>query len=504
MAEKYLDINGVKTLWDAVKDYTSVAGNNKAAYMCYNESSRQIELWPSLGASQVEGATPLSTVDASPFIKDAMLREVKIVSSSTTEPITYKGTQYSDGTQFIRFTWNVDAGDADPDVSGVQAKTDYIMLSELAKTYTGSATIGIDSTQNNMLYVKEVQDEIVKVGKIALGGTPLGDYIKKNGGPSEINAGNLQDVLIALLSNDNYPTNYKVTRPSNVMSTSNGSLTLTLEHSGENVEVGESVTVSASLAAASATASYTFSGFTNGYATTLGGSKAGNNPSSISVTDVTTLNNVNTISFTLSGFNETITSVSGTHQSPAKLTGTELIVRDGTCSVTANSTSETFQAKNPEIPSYYAISSLGNTSEDEKTEYIAAATDYNFTSNSMTKSVSKQLTGARKAFWGGSNGNFTVSSANIRGLEKSQLGSKPTKIVLDAGFSQIILAYPAAWGKINKVADDNNLGAIITGDYVLQTDTVNVEGYGGYTAAAYYVYILTSGTVLDKVNHTIS
>lgn len=101
------------------------------------------------------------------------------------------------------------------------------------------------------------------------------------------------------------------------------------------------------------------------------------------------------------------------------------------------------------------------------------------------------ITGRRKVFW--QDGNSAIahaSSADIRALAHSQLGSLPSTITTGAS-QYVVIAYPASLGDI-AIKQGNASDADITGQFV--KTTVQVEGANGYAAVVYNVYSLSAAS----------
>lgn len=107
------------------------------------------------------------------------------------------------------------------------------------------------------------------------------------------------------------------------------------------------------------------------------------------------------------------------------------------------------------------------------------------------KTATASVSGRRKVFWAdGSAAIAHASSADIRALAHSQLGSLPSTI--STGASQyVVIAYPASLGDI-AIKQGNASDADITGQFV--KTTVQVEGANGYQAVAYNVYALEAAS----------
>ena len=95
MANKYLDLTGVETLWSAIKraddsvktDLTVLINGIKASSgssVGYNSETKQMFLKDSEG-KEIEN----SGFDASVFVKDGVLENVEIIETSETIKVTY-------------------------------------------------------------------------------------------------------------------------------------------------------------------------------------------------------------------------------------------------------------------------------------------------------------------------------------------------------------------------------------------------------------------------------
>lgn len=181
MSNKYLDITGVEKLWEAVKAADAkIATTAESNTIASIKDNLEIEYTDKRVYLKYGGAV-LSDFDAQAFINDGMLEDVKIITSSVDTPVTYGDPEeeITDGTKFIRFTWNTAAGDADPNTEGVQTKVQYLRVDEIGKTYVESDSIAIGS--DNTLSVKEVDFEKTKLSSsIQVAGGPLANNIKED------------------------------------------------------------------------------------------------------------------------------------------------------------------------------------------------------------------------------------------------------------------------------------------------------------------------------------
>ena len=327
-----------------------------------------------------------SGFDASEFVKDGFLKKVEIVEATTASPITYKGVEYKDGTKFIEFVWNTDI---DPDTEGEQNKV-YIRVDEIGKIYEGDGT-SIEISSENKISVKAVSGEKVNLNEIPVGGTPLADILTANG-INTINAGNLQSVLEALFSNEEWPASPVRNIPA---SASASQAVPTITFSKTLAKVGERITVTANAKTASGSATVSYSGFTYGYSAKNDNTRdSENNPPSVTKNIVRTGNNYGLTASITSGFtSQTIPTTAITSSATAAtLASTYLIPVKGSNKVKVETTTPTFSITIPkeDMPEYYACSTLKKTSNEHKVLAATASTIY--TGLSASNSVESAMT----------------------------------------------------------------------------------------------------------------
>lgn len=327
-----------------------------------------------------------SGFDASEFVKDGFLKKVEIVEATTASPITYKGVEYKDGTKFIEFVWNTDI---DPDTEGEQNKV-YIRVDEIGKIYEGDGT-SIEISSENKISVKAVSGEKVNLNEIPVGGTPLADILTANG-INTINAGNLQSVLEALFSNEEWPANPVRNIPT---SASASQAVPTITFSKTLAKVGERITVNASAKTASGSATVSYSGFTYGYSADNDNTRdSESNPPSVSKNIVRTSGNYGLSASITSGFtSQTIpTSAITTSATAASLASTYLIPVKGSNKVKVETTTPTFSITIPkeDMPEYYACSTLKKTSNEHKV--LAATANTTYTGLTASNSAESAMT----------------------------------------------------------------------------------------------------------------
>lgn len=109
---------------------------------------------------------------------------------------------------------------------------------------------------------------------------------------------------------------------------------------------------------------------------------------------------------------------------------------------------------------------------------------------------SNVLQGVRYMFWGPMTSDAALNSANVRALahnKASGAGALGT-FGAGAGAKKVVVAVPVG-RKITKVLMPSALNADVTALFVKQSTTVNVEGAGGYTAAAYDIYVYQPASI---------
>lgn len=343
MAEtnKYLDIAGVRTLWGAIKtadDNLATELSARGASIAYDETKHEIVLKNAAGAVLGQG------IDATPFIKDGMLDDVEVWTVPA-GGATVDGTQYEEGTKFIKFTWNTEGG----------SKTDYILLSDIATTYKGSESIEI--SDDNTLSVGTVGSSKVGVNSIPVGGTPLAEILLAKG-IKTIDAGNLQTVLENLFSVDTPGTGSRTIPTAATLSMNAPSCSLT----AGPVEVGYAVTLSAETKTASASAKVSYTGFPYGWSAENDNTKDKDGvPSSVTYNAVQDNGTNYTLSVAINeGFTgATIASKTGSSKATISESLTTVL---GTNKVTVTATAPTFTISILGQPEYFICSSLEKTS----------------------------------------------------------------------------------------------------------------------------------------------
>lgn len=237
--KKFLDLDGVRTLWSAISaadntltSATNTLSSSKAGYISYDANTKRINLWASEGDAGMGDNQPLSSIDATDFVKDGMLSSVEVVEASEGSPID----GHTSGT-YIKFTWNTDSG---------KAKSTIIEANKIGKIYSGSTSIKIDEA-TNAISVKEVDANITKTTRQMTVSSAIGDYAANAIIPEGTD-------IMAILANIFEKTlGIKTTQPSASMSLTSGNKEGTYEYGS---------TIAAQWSASLSSGSYTGDGWT--------------------------------------------------------------------------------------------------------------------------------------------------------------------------------------------------------------------------------------------------
>lgn len=443
----------------------------------------------------------IAEIDATDFVKDSVLNDVEIITE--------------EGVKYIEFTWAVQDGE--------EAKTDRIAVADLASEYVEGLGITISDADEIAVKVAavegktnflEVDENGLGVYEVNANAAVLQKDITVAGLSGKLGTGNYENgdvipagtsiytILENLLSQELYPTGAKVNTNANLTS-SFVQPSFTLTNSGKTVEVGTAATASAVTGyepTANKTAR-TYTGFTNGYSIADDDSADGTgNPASVEVTDVELNAGTFTLTRTYSGFGLsgtalTATSTGDTATSCSIVADTTLVVAEGDNKVTYKMEGPGHAGQVAESGPYYIVSNLGNTQSDK---FVAKKDAQTFDIETATAgSKTLTVTGARYMFWGAHAEYETLDSAKIRahangGTQKS--GAATVTITIpESGVKQFYVALPAGRTitKIYNTSAGEQFGEV-TGSFT--TQSVDVEGANGYTAAAYTVHYFNSGT----------
>lgn len=448
------------------------------------------------------GNEVVAEIDAADFIKDSVLEDVEIVTE--------------DGVKYIEFTWAVAEGET--------AKTDRIAVADLASEYVAGLGITISDADEIAVKVASHKTNFLEVDENGLGvysvnanAAVLQKDITVAGLSGKLGTGNYENgdvipagtsiytILENLLSQELYPTAAKVSQSANLTS-SFVAPSFTLTNSDKIVEVGTGATVSEEKGyepIANKT-SRTYSGFTNGYATEVGGAVTSGNPSSVGITEVSLNEGTFKLTRTYSGFglsgDDLIASSENAVAANCSIAeDSTLVVAEGENKVTFKMEGPGHSGKAVSSPAYYYASNLGNT---VAAKVVAAKDEQTFDIETATAgSATLTVTGARYIFWGSHADYETLDSAKIRAHANGGTAASAAQTVEitipESGVKQFYVALPSGRSltKIYNTAAGESFGDI-TASFTVDTTpiTVSVEGANGYTAADYTVYYFNSGT----------
>lgn len=427
------------------------------------------------------GETELFTIDATPFIKDGMLSDVEVVIiAKDDEGNIPEGT--IEGEKYIKFTWNTDG----------EEKVDYVLASEIGATYTAGE--GISISDDNVVSISSVESEKINVDAIPVGGTPLADILLNASTPvTEISAGNLQVVLEALFSQNNWATGATRNVPT-ALSVSMGNPTITFTPTATTVEVGTEITVAASAANASASASITYSGFTYGYSVANDNTKDGDTPASVSITGTKNTDSNYKLTFTTNnGFgSKKLADASAQNISSVEGYDNKVVVAEGTNTITVYATSPTFSATVPAQNAIYACSSLKKTDESH---VVAASSASTISGAAISKNNNDSVTGAYYAFVGfadaiPSNDDFRKAIGN--GFTRLGKGAVAAGT---CSKTYMYVCVPSGWD----FTCNTSLGSDMRGSFTDTGDATITLPNGDTKAYKYYALTYKDGAFKDLV-----
>ena len=427
------------------------------------------------------GETELFTIDATPFIKDGMLSDVEVVIiAKDDEGNIPEGT--IEGEKYIKFTWNTDG----------EEKVDYVLASEIGATYTAGE--GISISDDNVVSISSVESEKINVDAIPVGGTPLADILLNASTPvTEISAGNLQVVLEALFSQNNWATGATRNVPT-ALSVSMGNPTITFTPTATTVEVGTEITVAASAANASASASITYSGFTYGYSVANDNTKDGDTPDSVSITGTKNTDSNYKLTFTTNnGFgSKKLADASAQNISSVEGYDNKVVVAEGTNTITVYATSPTFSATVPAQNAIYACSSLKKTDESH---VVAASSASTISGAAISKNNNDSVTGAYYAFVGfadaiPSNDDFRKAIGN--GFTRLGKGAVAAGT---CSKTYMYVCVPSGWD----FTCNTSLGSDMRGSFTDTGDATITLPNGDTKAYKYYALTYKDGAFKDLV-----
>lgn len=431
----------------------------------------------------------IGSVPTSKFVVDGILENVEIVEVTAENPVE----GYEAGSTLLKFSWNTDGG----------SKVVYIPTADLT-----------DIKANNV----EIPTTIpVEGGPLA---TDAVKALYPNGIPANAT---IQDVLFKLFCEEKWPGTI-TTANASIISTM-GKPTVTMSTS--TVEVGSTVEYSVASGKSNYSATgHKASGFTYGYAESVGGAKVSSNTSKEGGKGTVTIAD-GTISVTVtaptgatatSGSKDATTVAEANTAGFVTVSGTYVAV-EGNNKVTANNSSATYSCTFDELPVYYGVSNLGSTTNvdaDNKTYPSTKKDSITKTSTSVSASetTGKTTPGAYKYFLG--YGDYTaidqLDSAKVRALTtKSGWITKDGTTTIVGGTAiksngkSIVIACPSKY-KLSSVdhATGSSLMDLFTIKGVQGTRTVKLAGgTGADHTYNVYIYPITNGAEVEFKNVTL-
>lgn len=460
--------------------------------------------------------------DASEFIKDSVLEDVKVETKEDNE-------------KYIVFTWKTE---------GEETKTDEIKVSDFAKLYNaGTAlelaedgvTFNVKVAENgNFLSVNDSNELIVD--DITTDKTMLKEAITIEGGPlatdavkgaftgGVIPAGtDIQAVLKALLCVEIYPETSS-NDPDYSASISAPSITAkigdTAISSGALVEVGQVISFGEVTARGVSTTptNPSVTGFTHGYSTAKEGTVT--NPDDTSITGSWSCSQAADTVYKLepsaSKFTGTVpSSAENAAASSCKVAACTLTAVQGENSYSVKETAPKYLGTSTAIDSMYIVSNLGGRSDEHKSTAIAAKENIEKTASAKTGTF--KVTGTYPMYTNGAVGSLTSEQKPNGSNITAPVNGDGTKLAL-MGTGSIVIKFasqglapyrlyipqPLNW-KISKALYTNPLTGKVEADgteYFKQkgTTTRTIQG----VSVTYDVWEWAASQGADFVKFTVA
>lgn len=528
MANKYLDLDGVRTLWEEI---TKADGNitstltglidgvkaTSGSSFGYDSERKELFLKDSDGKEITN-----SRFDASVFVKDGVLDNVEIIETSEELKVTYgKDDEGKDivwdgknKAKFIEFTWNTDAG----------KKNDYLKIDEIGKTYSEDDIKSIAISADNKLSVNHVGSDKTKTSEaINIVGGPFESVLRKAFGSSIPANTSLQDILMKLACTELWPDGKDgratATASITALSSSIKAPTFTAGNLKTDdsylVKVGSTINIGA-VTTSKATVglpSVKYEGFTWGYSTSTAtdAEKVKNaNPSSVTGFVSTATNVKYTLTRTVTGFTSApTTAINATDAAPSAEATTGIAIQ-GTNSIsfTLSVDKIVHTGSLTSTNTYYALSNLYNTNDatgavkvidaidktydgsrpgDKSTSTYKAIGVYPLYSNAKFAEVNNSGGNNSKAYTtAGSTGDF------VEKLTAYTNGSKKFYAYMAFGAGGFTIKLPSGWkiasGKTKSDTKDN----VFDGTMTVPNSSPETITVAGTATNAYNVYTFTA------------
>lgn len=354
---------------------------------------------------------------------------------------------------------------------------------------------------------ENITSNIVTVGeKIPVAGGPLATDEVMAKFPDGIDKNvDLQQLISVLFCEEKYPiATYKDGTLQSAFSKPN--LQVPYSGSSDYVEVGTNITIPIfnGYDPTPTSSGRTFTGFTYGYATEVGGDITKSNPSTVNVTGITLNTGTFRLTRTYTGFTNT-TNVKTAEGSSKSIN----IPSDSTPRVSEGNNTVNFKIEGPghrgivtQTPIYYIVSNLGNTSDEH---LVGARPQQNLSLSSATSSNTTYTVKGRYYYYMGYTPATTLKEINselIKSLEMKGWTNPDadTTIVgeeehISDGHS-IIIACPPGYSLKNI---ENGLGLDLDEDFTV-TGTIGVTT--GAITSNYNIFLLpiTNGVTIEYKN----
>lgn len=333
--------------------------------------------------------------DLIPIYKNSSLKSAELVDENLV--FTYV---LSDGSESVITV----------DISKFLSETEF---TEGLKIEAGKVSVKISDIENNYLNMDDSglsvtgmeSDVIMTTEDIIVAGGPLSNLLTNAGIKTITKGTDLQSLLFSLFCKELWPTGISSTAGSFSAKSGVASFSVTTS-SASLVEPGTTLYFSATQGAVNgySTSNATVSGLTYGYSTSNDNTKDGSNTAFSKSWSVTP--GEASYSLTLSGGTSPTTK---TGTSPQTISNYAITAKIGTntCSASASG-SVTYSGSVAEIPVYYGVSNIGNTSESYKSTLLSAQTKS--VTSSGNSSASKSVTGVYPCYNNVSSGSLLDSS----------------------------------------------------------------------------------------------
>ena len=389
----------------------------------------------------------ISKFDASVFVKDSFLEDVKVETKE-------------DGEKYIIFTWNTVDN---------ETKTDEIKVSDFAKLYNAGTALELAEdgvtfnvkvaaadnfltvNGNNELVVDDINANKTMISEeITIKGGPLEAYALEAYPDGKIPANtSMQDLLKALLCVEIYPTttantpSYKVEIAAPTITAKKDNANGGNLSTGALVEVGQKVYFPAvdSKAVTVTKTNPTVSNFgAEGYSETLTGAITAKTSKTVEWTVTQVDDTIYTLTPSVSKFSGDTPAVA-TGATTCTVSACTLTAVEGDNVYTIVENAPEHVGSHPGIPALYEVSNLGGRKEAEKSPAIEAASDVKKTPADSTGTF--KVTGVYPIFTNGVTASTTDATAAAMADLASPVTGDGTKLALMKASTSFAVSFAA-------------------------------------------------------------